>query len=41
MREVFKNLVGYFVMITINKLKRSVFSKNKDQDTGAKGNDDG
>ena len=41
MREVFKNLVNYFIVIAINELKCSIFSQSKDEYTCAKGNDGG
>ena len=39
MREVFKNLVSYRIVIAINELKCSIFPKSEDEYTCANGND--
>ena len=41
MREVFEKLVSYFIVITINELKCSIFSQSKDEYTCANGNEGG
>ena len=41
MSKVFKKLVGDLVIITVNELKWSIFSKHKNENTRADGNNDG
>jgi len=41
MSKIFEELIGDGIMITIDELKRSIFSKNKNKCTGANSNDGG